>query len=74
MFSGKDIPSVGASIGIERLMALVADRLNQEEVDSNSSSKMRKVFVASVGNYEQQRMQLCKLLWTHGIPAETSYK
>lgn len=73
MFSGKDIPSVGASIGIERLMALLGDRLNEEEVDSKCTA-IKSVFIASVGNQERERMQLCKLLWTHGIRAETSYK
>jgi len=28
MFSGKDIPSVGASVGIERIMALMSEKFN----------------------------------------------
>lgn len=45
MFSGKDIPAVGASIGIERLMALLGDNINADDASIKS-----KVFVASIGN------------------------
>lgn len=44
MFSGKDIPAVGASIGIERLMALLGDNISAED------NERKKVFVASIGN------------------------
>jgi len=69
MFSGRDIPSVGASIGIERLMTLMGDSLSLDDQQNSQG-----VFIASIGNYEVERMQLCKLLWQNGIKAETSYK
>ena len=70
MFSGKKIPAVGASLGIERIYALAEKNLSDitREVET-------QVMVCSVAqNYTKERLQLASELWKAGIPTEFSYK
>ena len=73
MFSGKEVPAVGISIGIERIFTLLEeDERRQSEA---RKSVVRKndthVLVCSVGpNFLTKRMELCALLWQAGVNAE----
>ncbi|OHT12063.1 histidyl-tRNA synthetase family protein [Tritrichomonas foetus] len=70
MFSGKKIPAVGASLGIERIFALIEKRLKEKprEVDT-------QVMVCSVfENYTKERLEVASELWKAGIAAEFNYK
>lgn len=70
MFSGKQVPSVGMSIGIERVMALMEQR---EREKGKIRTTNIDVLVASVGEYLMERMALCSELWARGIGAEFLY-
>lgn len=64
-FSARRVPCVGISIGIERVLAIVAQGLDDRRVAPPS------VFVASIGAHMlQHRMRVCRELWAHGISAE----
>uniref|UniRef100_A0A3B0MFA6 Histidine--tRNA ligase, cytoplasmic n=1 Tax=Theileria annulata TaxID=5874 RepID=A0A3B0MFA6_THEAN len=66
MFSGKNVPSVGMSVGIERLF---------RTMPKQNSGDLTDVFVCSVGSHQMffERMKLVGMLWSHGIRAEFLY-
>lgn len=71
VFGGEEIPAVGFSVGIERLFTII-------EQDTLAAGATRKhasptqVFVASIGKgMLEERMKLCKFLWTSGIRVRT---
>jgi len=71
MFSSKQIPAVGVSIGIERIFAILE---RQERERGTVRPRETEVFVVSVGkNMLAHRMRLCNELWAHGIKAEFFY-
>lgn len=70
MFSGKKIPAVGASLGIERIFALIEKRMKEKprEVDT-------RVIVCSIAqDYTEERLKIAGELWREGIPTEFNYK
>lgn len=70
MFSGKKIPAVGASLGIERIFALIENKMKGKtrEVDT-------RVLVCSVAqNFTEERLKIAAELWKEGIPTEFVYK
>jgi histidyl-tRNA synthetase len=70
MFSGKDIPAVGVSIGIERVFAILEQKANKQKVRATKT----QVFIAQFGkNLTVERMKLLGELWAAGIAAETLY-
>jgi len=71
MFSGKNIPSVGGSIGIERIFNILEEKAIAEgEVRATET----QVLVSSLGkNLTNKRMETCALLWRNGIKTETLY-
>lgn len=72
MFSGKDIPAIGVSIGIERIFVILEERAKQ---DQNVRATKTQVLVASLGKgMTKERFRICNILWEAGIKAETMYK
>ena len=70
MFSGKKIPAVGASLGIERVFALIEKKMKEKprEVDT-------RVIVCSLAqDYTEERLKIAGELWKEGIPTEFNYK
>lgn len=68
MFSGKKVPSVGGSIGIERIFTIL------EENDPDIRPVDTSILVTSLGaGLTAKRMETCGLLWRAGIKAETLY-
>ncbi|GFE55365.1 histidyl-tRNA synthetase [Babesia ovis] len=67
MLSGRQVPSVGMSLGIERIMRVVTHK--------KVSSDITDVFVCTVGDASMlpERLRLCSLLWDAGITAEFHY-
>ncbi|UKJ87692.1 histidyl-tRNA synthetase [Theileria orientalis] len=63
MFSGKQVPAVGMSVGIERLF---------RTLPKQDSGDLTDVFVCTVGSPQMfvERMKLCSTLWREGIKAE----
>ncbi|AFZ80479.1 histidyl-tRNA synthetase, putative [Theileria equi strain WA] len=66
MFSGRCIPSIGLSVGIERIMRTLS---------YGCSDNLTDVYVCTVGDSKMllERMKICALLWEHGIKAEYLY-
>ena len=68
MFSGKDIPSVGGSIGIERIFNILEDQ------NKNTRAIETQILVSSIGKgLTAKRLEACSILWKAGIKAETLY-
>mmetsp|Transcript_5268 Transcript_5268/g.4456 ORF Transcript_5268/g.4456 Transcript_5268/m.4456 type:complete len:359 (-) Transcript_5268:107-1183(-) len=71
MFSNKDIPAVGFSIGIERVFAILEEKYSK---DPNLRPNDTQVLVCSLGkNLQGERFKVCKELWEAGVNAETLY-
>ena len=73
MFSGKEVPAVGISIGIERIFTLLEDdeRRQSEARKSVVRKNDTQVLVCSVGpGFLTKRMEVCASLWSAGINAE----
>ena len=71
-FSGTDVPAVGVSVGIERILTIMEE---QERARGNVRATSTQVIVCSVGSdLLEMRMNYCDLLWQAGIAAEFIYK
>ncbi len=69
-FAGKDIPAVGVSIGIERVMAIMEAKAKEATAAPPRRNKT-DVLVTSIGpNLLPHRMRLCSALWAAGVKAE----
>jgi len=71
MFSGKQIPAVGVSIGIERIFNILEEKYkNSPDIRSVET----EVFVAVIGkNLTKERFKVLNELWENGINAEILY-
>ena len=71
MFSGKQIPAVGVSIGIERIFNILEEKYkNSPDIRSVET----EVFVAAIGkNLTKERFKVLNELWENGINAEILY-
>lgn len=77
MFSGKDVPAVGVSIGIERVFSIMEGllRAKAETTGVPIRAAETQVLVASIGSgMQQKRMEICNELWGAGIKAEFGFK
>eukprot|EP00210_Caulerpa_lentillifera_P005171 g4943.t1 len=77
MFSGKDVPAVGVSIGVERVFSIMEQQVKSTAETEGTVIRTcdTQVLVASIGNGLQgHRMNLCAQLWSAGIAAEFGYK
>lgn len=72
MFSNKQIPSLGISIGIERLFVIIEERFkNNPEILKEKT----QVYVASVGkSLDKERLNIANALWKAGIKTEFLYE
>jgi histidyl-tRNA synthetase len=71
MFSGKSIPSVGGSIGIERIFNIL-EEIMLEKGDVRATET--EILVTSMGkNLTAKRLEALALLWRNDIKAETLY-
>jgi histidyl-tRNA synthetase len=70
MFSGRKVPAVGGSLGIERVFTIIEESLKQSvrPVDT-------EVFICSIANdFTKARLGLASELWAEGIAVEFLYK
>ena len=71
MFSGKQIPAVGVSIGIERVFNILEEKLKD---DPSLRSVETEILIAAVGkNLTKERFKLVNELWDNGFKAEILY-
>ena len=71
MFSGKQIPAVGVSIGIERIFNILEDKFKD---DHSLRPCETDVLVAAAGkNLTKERFKVVNELWDNGLKAEILY-
>ena len=71
MFSGKQIPAVGVSIGIERVFAILEEKLMKE---NSVRSTETQVYVGTIGKgLVAEKLKILSDLWSIGVKAETNY-
>ena len=71
MFSGKQIPAVGVSIGIERIFNILEKHYKN---DDTLRSSYTEVLVCAAGkNLTKERFKIVNELWNNGINAEILY-
>ena len=76
-FSGKEVPCVGVSIGVERVFSIMEGQWRKRAEESNGTIRETEteVYVASIGSgLQSKRMAVASLLWKGGIKTEYSYK
>ena len=72
MFSSKPVPSVGVSIGIERVFAILEEKCKDDYTVRPTETQ---IFIAQLGkNLIEERMKIMNELWAQGIKAETLYQ
>ena len=73
MFSSKKIPSVGVSIGIERIFGLLEEKYKK---NNNVRENETEILVVSIGkiNLTKNRLEIINKLWDAGIKAEILYE
>jgi histidyl-tRNA synthetase len=77
MFSGKEVPAVGVSIGIERVFAIMESQMREQAAAQNGTIRETEtqVLVASIGSgLQKKRMELASKLWAVGVKAEFGFK
>jgi len=77
MFSGKDVPAIGMSVGIERIFSILEARMRAKAETEGKAlrSTETEVLVASIGSgLQTRRMEVCSRLWAAGIKAEFGFK
>ncbi|KAF5833236.1 hypothetical protein DUNSADRAFT_10518 [Dunaliella salina] len=77
MFSSKDVPAVGVSIGIERVFAIMEAKVRERAAAQGQPVRATEteVLVASIGNDMQvKRMEVANMLWGAGVNAEFGFK
>lgn len=74
LFSNKDIPAVGVSIGIERIFTILEEKIRaQGGIMRDNKSQ---VFVASQekdAELFKERLRICNLLWQNSVATEFAY-
>ncbi|EAY07097.1 histidyl-tRNA synthetase family protein [Trichomonas vaginalis G3] len=67
MFSGRQVPAVGVSLGIERIFALIERLKANEEVKESDT----EVYIAGIfSDYTKKRFELASKFWELGVPTE----
>ena len=77
MFSGKEVPAVGVSIGIERVFAIMEAKMREEATKAGGSIRETETecLIASIGSgHQSRRMAMASQLWAAGIKTEFGYK
>jgi histidyl-tRNA synthetase len=72
MFGKNKVPCIGFSVGVERIFAVLMDRMKKEK--KKESPCYTKVYVASMDGCVKERMQIVSELWKNGINAEMMLK
>jgi histidyl-tRNA synthetase len=73
--SGKKIPCVGVSIGVERVFAILYARFKASQSAAKSRTTATDVFVIGLGSgHLEERMKITKELWDAGISTEFTFK
>jgi histidyl-tRNA synthetase len=72
MFSNKPVPSVGVSVGIERIFSILEEKCKE---DFSIRPTETQILIAQLGkNLIEERMKIMNDLWALGIKCETLYQ
>ncbi|PNS20883.1 histidine-tRNA ligase [Sphaceloma murrayae] len=75
MFSGRTVPCVGISFGVERIFSITRARLEAEGQAKPRLTDTDVYIMAMGGNgYLTERMEIAKRLWSVGVKAEFFWK
>lgn len=69
MFSNRKIPAVGASLGIERIFAIM-----EKKMELKRGADVDVLVFSLSNNLTKERLQVASQLWKAGIPCEFLYK
>ena len=72
MFGKNKVPCIGFSVGVERIFAVLMDRMKKEK--KKTSACYTQVYVAAPDGCVKERMQIVSELWKNGIRAEMMLK
>ncbi|KAI9342670.1 hypothetical protein BDR26DRAFT_933577 [Obelidium mucronatum] len=73
--SGKKIPCVGVSVGIERVFAILLAKMRANKATSKPRTTATEVYLVGLGNgHLEDRMKLAKTLWDNGVATEFTFK
>ncbi|KAJ3210635.1 hypothetical protein HDU83_001166 [Entophlyctis luteolus] len=73
--SGKKIPCVGVSVGVERVFALLLAKQRAAAAQKKSRTTSTQVYLIGLGNgHLAERMRAATQLWKAGIATEFSFK
>lgn len=74
MFSGKQVPAVGVSVGIERILAILEEAEMEKTGGKGIKKNSTQVLVGSIGDgLLSRKMQLSQQLWDLGVNTEYLY-
>ncbi|XP_075712387.1 histidine--tRNA ligase, cytoplasmic-like isoform X1 [Rhinoderma darwinii] len=71
--SGRKVPCVGISIGIERILSL-AEKKSKNSFKNIRTTETQVLVATAQPNYLEERMKLITALWNAGIKAEMLHK
>lgn len=75
MFGGEKVPSIGFSVGIERVFTILEQREKRKKVEEKMRTSETEVLVMSPDQGMLiERMKICRQLWNAGIKAELLHK
>jgi histidyl-tRNA synthetase len=72
--SGKTLPAVGVSIGVERVFTIMMAQEEAKVREQRIRTTDTQVLVCAVGSaFTEERFRLCSEFWSAGVPAEMLY-
>ena len=71
---GERIPCVGFSLGVERIFAIMENRMQKAKNALKVRANETEVMVCSSEGLLKERMEICSVLWDANIKAEFVYK
>ena len=77
MFSPNKVPSVGASIGIERVFSILEKKLMEDKnvvLRENPSECIVASIPSKNMDMSSEKLKMCDMLWNAGFKCDLNYK
>ncbi|KAI8836733.1 hypothetical protein BJ741DRAFT_533017, partial [Chytriomyces cf. hyalinus JEL632] len=73
--SGKKIPCVGVSVGVERVFAILLAKMRAAKASTKPRTTATQVYLVGLGNgHLESRMKVARSLWEAGVATEFTFK
>ncbi|TPX73356.1 histidine---tRNA ligase [Chytriomyces confervae] len=73
--SGKKIPCVGVSVGVERVFAILLAKMRAAKASAKPRTTATQVYLVGLGNgHLESRMKVARSLWEAGVATEFTFK